>query len=641
MKNDKILKELRNNTSFMPFNDAYNSEKVLSFFKDIYSKHIDYDVKSLSTLLSSKYISDLYKYIFENFRETQIKLGLSHKDIRKLLTSVSNRDIIISSFRLNEYVKRESDVKNIRKIEDFLAYKISDSSANTLELLSMGSQVTEVLNFCFKLLSKCEEAPEGENKVNDLNSYLYRLFSLGNIAYNLKDSYDHAVWENSFIIYNLNKNTMYMHCRDEHLAYIRRIGEIRFQKGVLGQHMHFGEPTLMNALIYEEYDSYSSQKSFSEISVINGEIFIKTDDGSSENTFSHFISFLSSRIVFYPFLLNSTLPNLYNFTIYEVHLILSKIKYIVYEAQELIVNSYSLDIDSDGGSDIYALRVRKLTLIDAITSITIFSQKQIENFISIFTLNNSHIDLWRTPLIEQDEYFLIPIVPISSQNSIFLTDHLLNIGGISLTDRGKHLEDFIKEEVKRVLNEKEYYFKISDRKNFKVNSNDSEEIDFILNTSQTLLIAEIKCISSPVDPRSSHNAFKILTKAAKQVKRKLSFISKYGSIFEDDIDSISNKEIVGLIIVNLPSFTGYVIDGIVIIDILSLNNYMNLGEFNNIKYYDNEEEFSKNIKQVFLNPAVVWNMKNYFKKHWKKITPERFEPQIFIEIIESNGDIIK
>lgn len=641
MKNDKILKELRNNTSFMPFNDAYNSEEVLSFFKDIYSKDIDYDVKSLSTLLSSKHVNDLYKYIFENFRETQIKIGLSHKEIRKLLTSASNRDIIISSFKLNEYVKRESDVETIHKIEDLLASKVSDSSDNTLELLSIGSQVTEVLNFCFKLLSKCEEVPERENKVDDLNSYLYRLFSLGNVAYNLKDGYDYAVWENSFIIYNLEKNTMYMHCRDEHLAYIRRIGEIRFQKGVLGQHIYFREPTLMKALIYEEYNSYSSQKFFSEINVINGEIFIKTDDGSSENTFIHFTSFLSSRIVFYPFLLNSTLPNLYNFTIYEIHLILSKIKYIVYEAQELIVNSYSLDLESDDRSDIYALRVKKLTLINALTSITIFSHEQIENFISIFTLSTSQIDLWRTPLIEQDDYFLITIVPISSQNNIFLTDHLLSIGGISLTDRGKHLEDFIKEEVKRVLNEKEFYFKISDRKNFKVKSNDSEEIDFILNTSHTLLIAEIKCISSPIDPRSSHNALKILTKAAEQVKRKLSFITKYGSIFEDDLDSISNKEIIGLIIVNLPSFTGYIIDGIVIIDILSLNNYMDLGEFNNIKYYNNEEEFSKSIKQVFFNPAVVWDMKNYFKKYWKKITPERFEPQIFIEIIESNGDTIK
>lgn len=118
-----------------------------------------------------------------------------------------------------------------------------------------------------------------------------------------------------------------------------------------------------------------------------------------------------------------------------------------------------------------------------------------------------------------------------------------------------------------------------------------------------------------------------LKKGSEQVKRKAQFVIDNAPEFEDKIGSIANKEVVRLVITNYPTFTGFVIDEVPIIDFNLLESYISSGKITNLRlelqdgkivsdkevshivFYNTEDEFCANLKSSMEKPVAIEQVK--------------------------------
>ena len=75
------------------------------------------------------------------------------------------------------------------------------------------------------------------------------------------------------------------------------------------------------------------------------------------------------------------------------------------------------------------------------------------------------------------------------------------------------------------LKKKKATFQIIPSNKIISNNKKFEEIDLLLILKDVVIVAEIKCIKFPIEPRDKHNSIRRLTEGVKQVKRKVNFLT--------------------------------------------------------------------------------------------------------------------
>lgn len=193
-------------------------------------------------------------------------------------------------------------------------------------------------------------------------------------------------------------------------------------------------------------------------------------------------------------------------------------------------------------------------------------------------------------------------------------------------------ENFVKKEVAYLCKQKGFSSKILNQKKFTTKNGEikqSEEIDFIWETKSCIVLGELKCMDYPFTSRITYNNLNYLKKASAQIKRKKNFLIQNKDSFSDISFS---KKIIPCIITNYPCFSGLIIDDIPVIDLGLFNNYISVGGIGNAlisstseeitiieKYYNNEDEFSKNIETLISKQPYLQQLKKHYKKINKQI----------------------
>ena len=161
---------------------------------------------------------------------------------------------------------------------------------------------------------------------------------------------------------------------------------------------------------------------------------------------------------------------------------------------------------------------------------------------------------------------------------------------------------------------KKFFYKI-DHGKYKISKKEMEEIDFILETKNTIIVAEIKCIRYPFNSQLIQRYETIINKAVDQIIRKTTFLIKNNKKIQNKKISFKNKKIIKCVITNYSLFSGTKRSGVYIIDINMLRKYINVGKEGFIKcdlstgekhemaknLYNTEDEFSNNFEIYFMN----------------------------------------
>ncbi|MBL0135091.1 MAG: hypothetical protein IPP79_14450 [Chitinophagaceae bacterium] len=202
----------------------------------------------------------------------------------------------------------------------------------------------------------------------------------------------------------------------------------------------------LNRMNYFKHNSYytdlakqivlsdSSPRTLKEAIVENGFIKYRLKKRTEED-YGIYLDYLVSIIDYYPFYYSKPLVELSGLTINQLLRLYS-------ELSGLISRLYFKGHFKYAGYDIQAYKryflpkIKHSVLKSYLLSVTRCSEKQIETFIKIITINNStNPDLFCTQLINRDDYYFFPYYAITHPNYFCLIDYWLEQAGESLDHR--------------------------------------------------------------------------------------------------------------------------------------------------------------------------------------------------------------
>lgn len=525
-----------------------------------------------------------------------------------------------------------------------------DEGVGMINTSSALSTSIDILNIASNYISHYSPNSKTNNNLDDqykIESINYLLIYC-NVLYGLKSIYEDLVWNDGFIKEISERKYLVYHKENEKLI-IEEIGRFRLQQESLAAYFKNKEiSSNFQCELNFNIDWNKNKKKglhISKISLENGYINYSIDTGNDLDELDNELQHFSMLKVFYGYLTDVTLPNFPLLQISDVLMLF----HLVQELFSKVSGSNIEEKDCTTIKDIYsyAFRLKKGEMIEYLCQRSYCSVVGVESFLTLLIPpTNSPINFWSFPFLNINDEIICPLHSVTSVMIFHMTDKWLDLGGYDVKTRGRMLEDYIKKSLEILFSAKGYFFKIANRKKFKISPDISEEIDLIVNLKDIVIVAEVKCIRYSMDVRDYCNSFERLVNGAEQVIKKAAFIQTFAQHFIKDIGDISGKTITKVVITNYPTYVGCLIKDIPIVDFHSLEemikheNMMHYtSQFINGKHvnepigyktlYRDESEFCLKFEKHIRNMELVELAKPLVEIKDVKMTIEGFPIEIF------------
>lgn len=271
-----------------------------------------------------------------------------------------------------------------------------------------------------------------------------------------------------------------------------------------------------------------------------------------------------------------------NFNDYSLNKIIIGVKYLRILANVYIEKCWS--IVSDNSSD-YSKLCPLISLKDMAKSFSDATNIDFETAKGILSLfvydyKNKNLELWQQPFlpINKDIHLFIPSI-ISNLNLIkFFERHLTN-SKYSFSERGHIFE-------KEVKNNLIHLGIQTETKSIKFIASDGKEIEYDLLAifEGHIILAELKCLKSPSEIKERYNSWLEIQKGIEQVKRQKEILFSDWNVIRNlsslalPEQAFDESKIIPIVITNIFTFTGTVVDGIPICDLTCFLRYFQSGE---------------------------------------------------------------
>lgn len=649
----KLDKKLKGDPRFIPYCDKFDYDYARNYLnqKDSGVIDIDLSIKAYSTIIFNNYYKEFQNY----YKEILDRTKLSNQKITKILISLSNRDLLLLTDKASKAIEKNNQLH----FNDIMNFSIKSPFEELGNFNAQSGVETghDALNTILNILknsnnnySKTEIAEE------DIENF-YKLLGFGSIYIVIKHAYDISIWEDYKVDYDNRNEILSIKSTDDELLRLNIIGEHRMESNIFASKQFTLSGYKKGGQLHDFFMAFlyrhRKAKRLKKITVSNGEIHYKLADGvEKDSTFKEIMTY-AEVVTYYNFIGDEHLPGLDNLTLFNLLTVFSEIQCLFNKLTECSIND-SVNIIEDYKSHCFYIKYSEL--IEYISKKTHFSKKQINQIVDLLTHKEGYYNIWERPLILIGDQLLPLLMPLIAPNTLRLIDYWLEETGFNIEDRGKLFERHLKKELKRAVSKKGYFVNILDKSLFKNLKNEKEEIDLIIELKNKILIAEVKCIKYPFDPRDYHNTYKRLNLASNQVKRKASFIQSNIKYFSSEFNE-STKEIISLVITNYPIFSGLIINSIPIVDYSLIENYFFSGSLNRSKmslvemdiknednippmiYYKDEDEFSNNIKSFLLNPPPIDIFRHNLIKEERQISLPNAKPKIVLDYMTFKNTI--
>lgn len=568
-------------------------------------------------LIGNEQYKELYEYLEDLKNQKQLPFYFI------LAITLINHDYMELSKIMEKQLKSIQEENNgIKTSLDYQKVKIQ-TQLSDFSLMPFSDALTETLDLLFSFFRNINGLPQRIPPLTDAffldNDTFYKLHFFSEYFVLLKDVYERVTYEKMTV--KKTDDSFYMKDLFDGYTLFRQLGFHRIDQNIK-MNMH-------RMLQYPLKDRFMGKYKIDKISLNkNDEINIIYKQKTEKNLYLEVClkSFLSA-IYTYHFHLSQEFKDSLSLTA-EIWTVLIYLTTEFLEQTATVFKEYN---DSNNGIvpySKYQFKIRSKDIVQVIEKLTGYDKTLILERLKFFE-NTGYESFWSRPLFKIGDWVYISVHSLHSTMPVFLLDEWLKLLFPKTYDKkGTMFEDFLKTEIGRLCKDKNFFSNILEQKKYSYKDESgkkqTEEIDFIWETKNCIVIAEVKCIDYPFTSRITNNHFKVLEKAASQIKRKKVFFENNKNLF-----SIKdyNKVIVPCIIINYPCFSGLKIDGISVIDIGLLDNYLSVGGVGNLsfgiyeenilikdKYYNNEDEFSNNISKLINDSPYLNQLKLYYKK---------------------------
>ncbi len=552
MLETKLQKKLKSDPRFIPYNEKYDFDYVLDYLKKtVKSKTSSYIEHNA---LNSSFFNPYFKYFKEYFKEITKRNNLKLEDFLEVIITFANRDLYLVTARIRNANKDRNEI-------DYDGMMNSTFQSNIPELGQINAQagleaIHDGLNMILNMTLKNYDHNDSSNyNLKNLDNCA-KLFSFSNIFIVIKSGYDIAIWEDHAIRYNKESNELKIKIIHKKNQYLNRIGEYRLERNIFSSKIivlsAFQEKNAFYQYISKEANKKRKAKRLKRIKVDEGEIKYKLADGIEKETVFKELQSFASLTTYYAFIRNEILPNINSVNLYDVLVLYTEVQHLFSVAFGIKKAETATDVEN---FNLFKLKIKKQKLIEYLFCKTKYSRNQIKQTLELFIQKKGFYNIWERPLIEMENFLFPVILPLISPNTLRILDYWLEKGGFDLDSRGLLFEKHIKNVLSFEFKKKGYEFNIPIENIFRNNNDEFEEIDLIIELKKITLLAEVKCIKYPFDPRDYYNMYSRLSEGAEQINRKALFLKNNIDSFKNN--SFLSKPIVKLVITNYPIFSGY------------------------------------------------------------------------------------
>lgn len=649
MSKKNLKKKLKSDHRFIPFNEKYDFDYVLRYLKkNIESKagnHLEYN--ALNSSFFNRYFILLKKYYNEIFESN----NLSINSFLELLITFANRDFYLLKSKLKESNKNRTEINYDEIINSTIQSNIPELGRINAQagLEASHDGLNLVLNMTRQ---KYDKNGNSKYELEDLHNCA-KLLGFCNIYTVIKSGYDIAIWEDYATVYNKENKELKIKIIYKKNQCLNIIGEYRLEKNIFLSKMAllsaFQEKNTFYQHISKEANKKRKAKRLKSIKLDKSEIKYKLANGIDKETVFKELQSFANITTYYAFIKDEILPNFNNLSILDVLVLYTEVQHLFSEAFEIKKVESATTVEN---FNLFKLKIKKHELIEYLLRKTKYSNNQVKQTLELFIQKEGFYNIWERPLIEIENFLFPVILPLIEPNRLRMLDYWLEKGGFDLDSRGMLFEKHIKHVLSFEFKRKGFEFNIPNENTFRNNKDKFEEIDLIVELKKVTLLAEVKCIKYPFDPRDYYNMHSRLSEGAEQINRKTQFLIDNRDYFKNN--SFSSKPFVKLVITNYPIFSGYEIDGVSITDFSLLENYFINGKLgkgriiNNkkgteindtfhseIKYYQNEDELSNNLESFFKNPVPITEKLKDLYIEENLISLPKDNPKIFMDYVKS------
>jgi Holliday junction resolvase-like predicted endonuclease len=415
---------------------------------------------------------------------------------------------------------------------------------------------------------------------------------------------------------------------------------------------HLDNYTDVRKLISKIYEGKNQTKRIKKTKITQGLVEFELASGLDTSEFYSFL-FLDVQLrTYYDFIYNVIMPKAEGLTLKDCLILFSMIQSIF----KNVANYNKVEDDSvmrikEFGKFPSKIKSNHLKLY--LKSKTRYSTKQINYFINLLVnKKDQRLNFWNYPLLEKNGFYYVPLLSFLDPLIFVLSDKWLEDSGFDLEERGSYFEKNIKENFTEALTNKKYNFIIPNISKYTLPDGKFEEIDLIMNLKNVVVIAEVKCIKYSLTPRDEFNALKRLREGAKQINRKAEFIVNDSEKFKNEIGDITGKKIIKIVLTNFPSYSGYILEDVPIVDYYLIESYIKSGRISSYRYvtengkitenklraeeifYNNEDEFCNKFESFVLKPDYIEKCRDYFEFKVNKLSVENDTYNIYSDSVE-------
>jgi hypothetical protein len=644
-----LRKLVKNDMKIYPYNDKFNFDYAKAqILQNISPGEFQHDTLSEVVKLLpffNGYYTGTYSYMKKNFFEANIDF----EQLINLFFVIFNRNYLILTRQMIERFKGKAEWRQ----QDFFSYKtkVGNGTTPNIEAAAIVELDVDAMNYALNYVQYFADSTflidQTKPAVRPIEIGK-RLHAASSMFSNLKEQFDESIWNGGYWQINNkgNKPVLNLVFEDTELLIINKVGLIRFQRNISSNFFAvYGEvqrETSYGKIIRKAVESKRQNKRLKAVLFQNGFIDFKLAKGSGKKDVITELRNYSAYITYYPFLENVKFSSLADLELMDLIKLFSLL-------QELLDEVSEVDFDDSifSMNDIlkFPIKITEQRLLDYFSQRTTYAPRQIRSFLKLISFPlGERINFWDRPLVLYKRSYYFNFLATINPIVLNLLDYWIEKAGYSLDQRGTLLEKYLKNELTSILKSKKVEYYIPAVSKIYNSQKKFEEIDLIVNLKEVLLVAEIKCIKYPLEPRDRHNSIKTLTKAVKQIKRKIEFLKKWEVDVSPIIGEFSNKEIVPLVITNYPTYSGYSIEGVSVCDFYLLESYFKSGKMTNSKvykdwmtetsgehwYYKSETQMNHNLKSFFSSPYPVEEIKQLFEIVDFKLTLEEFPYDVYV-----------
>lgn len=635
---NKIIHEGEYNPFSMKFKTKLNDELLTRATEEGVHKDV------LNILRLGKYFNENYhKKLLQELSELIKEINLPCDLLRKLFIASLNENELINRSRYETMLNEKGIMSAFdRQNAVFVNEKYPNNPQN---ITSFSETIVEYGNIFLRYLAVVDPKPDpSKEKLSEeiIAALVFELLHVSNRYYGIKNHYDGCLFHcgniellgDDAIHFDLNKNDLLVTeqacstmIENQVLKNINRLAYL-LEK-------HSFQIPLQTKVTNRKLDEV----------IVTGGVIKYTLKKRSPKDFIYGWEHEISLEDYYAFYFKEPLKDLGYMTIsdlFNLDMELSGIAFILHKK-----SAQKLDFDNkEQFLNHYLPKIKGSVLKGYLRNVTTFNDSEIDEYLKIATIeHNGQLNFYATPLVKEGDYYYFPYFTSVYRNTFFLTDYWLECANIDFDIRGKALERHIKAKLNKVKSNSFNKFHIVNKSNFEIDANRKEEIDIVIQTKNSIIIGEIKCVKYPMYERDTYHVLdEVIRKAVQQVIKKTDFLVENQSHFNEY--SIENKTIIKVIILNYPVYSGVEIENCIVTDIVTFLSYFQADRMNvwesgaqshniirEILYYQNEDEFCNNFKNYLSKNPLIEEFKNKLQTAESSYKVDGLPKIIFTDVI--------